>query len=88
MDMHAIIKCSREQQPSCQPVCKADVATAGGNSDGGLLLPVAAFMRSNSSGLLGSPSGWETPLGMGGHDPQVRALLLPPLLHLKAPACI
>ncbi len=34
-------------------------------SSGTLLLPAGAFTRSSSSGLLGSPSGWETPLGMG-----------------------
>ncbi len=66
---------------------QTDVATAGGNSDGGLLLPVAAFMRSNSSGLLGSPSGWETPLGMGGHDSQVLLLLLLLLLLLSLLLC-
>jgi serine/threonine protein kinase len=36
-----------------------------GGSSNALLLPAGAFVRSNSSGLLGSPSGWETPLGMG-----------------------
>lgn len=46
-------------------------ASGAGGSDGGLLLPAGAFVRSNSSGLLGSPSGWETPLGMGGDGHQL-----------------
>lgn len=41
------------------------LARSRGGSSNALLLPAGAFVRSNSRGLLGSPSGWETPLGMG-----------------------
>lgn len=71
-------------------------ASGAGGSDGGLLLPAGAFVRSNSSGLLGSPSGWETPLGMGGdahqvnHQPLSRKNILACVLSLFAhsPRCV
>jgi len=41
------------------------MSTNGTGASAQLLLPAGVFMRSSSSGILTTPSGWETPLGMG-----------------------